>query len=129
MNILEKLFKRKYKTGNQLNIVHPYMWFDQWVFDDPDVDLVREPFVAGADTMLSHVTKDADRCTLVFSKESFPTHNFKIKRSSIKAPVGTNYIYDTPMGSLNVWLCPALFKYFKRAPKNIYFEVKNIKYD
>ena len=29
-----------------------------WVFDDPDVGLVREPFVAGMPEIIDHVVRD-----------------------------------------------------------------------
>ena len=123
MKILEKLFKKKFKTGNQINVVHPYVWFNQWVFDDPDVGLIKEPFVAGADSMIDLMTDNADSCTLVFSKDKFPTAEHKITK--VKGDgYGTDYIYDTIRGSLKLWLCPALLKYFTKAPKHIYFQVK-----
>jgi prepilin-type N-terminal cleavage/methylation domain-containing protein len=38
--------------NNSIFVIKPYKWECMWVFDDPVVGLVREPFVAGADTMI-----------------------------------------------------------------------------
>ena len=40
---------------NALNVISPYKHLGVWVFDDPRVGLVQEPFVAGADTMIDRV--------------------------------------------------------------------------
>lgn len=34
---------------NALLVIHPYKFNHQWVFDDENVGLIREPFVNGAD--------------------------------------------------------------------------------
>ena len=34
---------------NAINVIAPYKLHGVWVFDDPRVGLVQEPFVAGAD--------------------------------------------------------------------------------
>jgi hypothetical protein len=49
---------------NSLFIIVPYKYEGMWVFDDPRVGLLREPFIAGIDTMIDKiVTKipDADQ--------------------------------------------------------------------
>ena len=43
---------------NSIRIISPYKYHGQWVFDDPQVGLVREPFVAGADTLIDRATAD-----------------------------------------------------------------------
>ena len=40
---------------NAINIIAPYKYLGMWVFDDPRVGLVQEPFVSGADTMIDRV--------------------------------------------------------------------------
>ena len=34
---------------NSILVIHPYKHVGVWVFDDPAVVLVKEPFIAGAD--------------------------------------------------------------------------------
>jgi hypothetical protein len=41
---------------NSIFVIKPYRWEGMWVFDDPAVGLVREPFVGGADTMIDVAT-------------------------------------------------------------------------
>jgi hypothetical protein len=41
---------------NSIFAIKPYKWEGLWVFDDPAVGLVREPFVGGADTMIDVAT-------------------------------------------------------------------------
>ena len=57
---------------NEINVISPYKYHGMWVFDDPRVGLVQEPFVAGADTWIDQVVAevpDADRgFTLIFSR-------------------------------------------------------------
>jgi hypothetical protein len=40
---------------NDINVISPYKHHGMWVFDDPRVRLVQEPFVAGADTWIDRV--------------------------------------------------------------------------
>jgi hypothetical protein len=40
---------------NVINVIAPYKHQGMWVFDDPRVGLVQEPFVAGADTIIDRV--------------------------------------------------------------------------
>lgn len=61
---------------NTIFVIRPYKWFGMWVFDDPDRNLVREPFVAGADRMIDRATANipnaAQGFLLVFSPHRFP---------------------------------------------------------
>ena len=41
---------------NSLFVIAPYKYEGLWVFDDPQADLVREPFVSGIDVMLDRLT-------------------------------------------------------------------------
>jgi hypothetical protein len=61
---------------NAINVIAPYKWHGMWVFDDPRVGLIQEPFVAGADTMIDRVVADIPDAehgfTLIFSTTPFP---------------------------------------------------------
>jgi hypothetical protein len=46
---------------NAINVIAPYKWVGMWVFDDPRVGLEKEPFVAGADTMIEMIAADIRR--------------------------------------------------------------------
>lgn len=110
---------------NSINVIAPYRHHGMWVFDDPSVGLVQEPFVAGADTMIDRVVADipdAERgFRLIFSAGPFPGHEIKLEWRREEA--GGNWYY-APALAMEGWLCPALFHYFEAAPREIYVQVK-----
>jgi len=106
---------------NSIFVIRPYKYFGTWVFDDPAAGLVREAFVSGADTIIDRFTADipgaADGFTLTFSAQPFPGYQTKLER--VREEHGGNW-YRSPELGLEGWLCPALFKYFRTAPENLY---------
>lgn len=110
---------------NAINIIAPYKYFGMWVFDDPRVGLVREPFVAGADTMIDRVVEAIPNAEsgflMVFSATEFPGHQFKLEWR--RTDGGGNWYYSAQL-DMEGWLCPALLKYFAEAPQEIYIQVK-----
>ena len=114
---------------NSLFIIHPYrVGQPGWAFDDPEVDLVQEPFVAGADNMITEMVKaeniDPDNVSLIFSDNPFPTANITL--NWLREDCGGNW-YKTFINEneMEGWLCPALFKYLDKAPKKLYVQLKN----
>jgi molybdopterin-binding protein len=67
---------------NSIFVIRPYKWNGMWVFDDERVGLDKEPFVAGADTMIDTAValkgiENADKGFLmVFSADPFPSADF-----------------------------------------------------
>ena len=110
---------------NSINVIAPYKHHGMWVFDDPRVGLVQEPFVAGADTMIDRVVADipdAERgFTMIFSTTPFPGHQHRLDWRREES--GGNVYYAEQLG-LEGWLCPALLKYFTEAPKQLYVQTK-----
>ena len=110
---------------NSRLVIHPYKQQGVWVFDDPRVGLVQEPFVSGADVIIDRMVEgipDADLgVTILFSATPFPgsRHEFDWRREEF----GGNWYYNAEY-DLEGWLCPALFKYFERAPERLYAQVK-----
>ena len=110
---------------NSLLVIHPYKSGGVWVFDDPRVGLVQEPFVAGADViidrMVSAIPDAEDGVTIFFSAAPFPgcQYEFDWRREEF----GGNWYYSAEY-DLEGWLCPALFKYFERTPERLYAQVK-----
>lgn len=113
---------------NSINVIQPYRYKGMWVFDDDSVGLLREPFVSGSDIILDVLTKDIpnarEGCTLVFSATPFPGHTASFLWS--RQDQGGNWYY-VPEAKMEGWLCPALLKYFKEAPKAIYVQFKELK--
>ena len=71
-------------SNNAINVIKPYKWNGMWVFDDGRVNLDKEPFVAGADTMIDKAIdlkgiQNADQgFLLVFSEFPFPDADFEV---------------------------------------------------
>jgi hypothetical protein len=110
---------------NAILVIHPYKAHGTWVFDDPKVGLVQEPFVSGADTIIDRMVEgipNADAgVTISFSAQPFPGYQHELNWA--REEFGGNW-YGHPRFEMEGWLCPALFKYFDRAPAHIYAQVK-----
>jgi hypothetical protein len=112
-------------TTNSFFVIEPYSYAGTWVFDDLSRGLSKEPFVAGIPELIDKLVADipnADKgFRLTFSAQEFPGYEDKLvwKREEVSG----NWYYSTTFKSEG-WLCPALFKYFKQAPKTIYVKAE-----
>ncbi len=108
-------------SANALYVLRPYRHQASWVFDDPAVGLEREPFVFGIDLMIDRLVAsipDAEKgFRLIFSTRPFPGYAAKLEWRREEA--GGNW-YFSPTFGIEGWLCPALFKYFDVAPRELY---------
>lgn len=106
-------------------VIHPYRMEGVWVFDDPKVGLVQEPFVSGADTIIDRLVEGipdaASGFTLLFSASPFP--GYQVRFDWRREDFGGNWYHCADLG-MDDWLCPALFKYFETAPTSIYAQFK-----
>jgi Family of unknown function (DUF6717) len=106
---------------NAIEVIAPYRYEGMWVFDDPAAGLNREPFVAGIDKMIDQLVasiSDAKKeFGLVFSATPFPGHTVKLEWRREES--GSNWYYS-PQFAMEGWLCPALFRYFDKAPAELY---------
>jgi hypothetical protein len=106
---------------NSIRIIVPYKFEGMWVFDDPAVNLVREPFVAGIDQIIDRLVAAIPGAEqgfrLLFSATPFPGHNARLEWR--RGESGGNWYY-CPQFDMEGWLCPALFKYFDEAPEELY---------
>jgi len=113
---------------NSIFVIKPYKHLGLWVFDDAAVDLVREPFVGGADTILdvatAHIPNADKGFVAIFSAGYFP--DAQIVLDWVKEDRGGN-VYVWEKKGMEGWLCPALLKYFDQAPKKLYVQVKAAK--
>lgn len=106
---------------NVLRVIAPYWYEGTWVFDDPEVGLVREPFVSGVPEMIDDLVRGIPDARagfrLTFSAGPFPGYQRELfwEREQYD---GTWYRSEDP--PLEGWLCPALFKYFNQAPERLY---------
>jgi hypothetical protein len=110
---------------NSIFVIKPYKWEGLWVFDDAVVGLLREPFVAGADTMIDVATADLPNAArgflAFFSAGPFPGAHIVLDR--VREEGGGN-VYRWPERGMEGWLCPALLKYFEEPPERLYVQVK-----
>ena len=110
---------------NSIIAIHPYKCDGLWVFDDPKAGLVQEPFVSGADVIIERMVHGIAGAesgfTLLFSSSPFPGHQTMLEWR--RGDMGGNWYYSSEL-ALEGWLCPALFKYFKVAPPQIYAQFK-----
>lgn len=117
-------------TGNSIFVIHPYKRGGIWAFDDRSRGLVGEAFVAGADTLIELVAtrlgipaSEFERgITLIFSANPFPGAQVRVTRTGEEH--GGNWYFSQDFG-FEGWLCPALFKFFESAPKEIHFQVRS----
>ncbi len=110
---------------NEINIIAPYKHFSMWVFDDPAVGLVREPFVGGADTIIDRIIAEIpdaeDGFVMIFSASAFPGAQHRLEW---RRPESNGNIYHSAELGMEGWLCPALLRYFEAPPKELFVQVK-----
>lgn len=110
---------------NAIISIYPYKYNGLWVFDDDAVGLRQEPFIAGVDTVIDHLTRDIPNAengfTILFSNGAFPGYQVEFQRR--RADMAGHWYYSPDL-ELEGWLCPALFKYFDTAPETIYAQFR-----
>lgn len=115
------------RPANSILVLMPYRHAGTWVFDDPAVGLRREPFVAGIpeliDAMVEDIPDAGQGFRLSFSAQPFPGHTHKL---TWRRGDETGNWYYCEQFDKEGWLCPALFKYFREAPKEIYVKADAI---
>lgn len=113
--------------SNTIFIIKPYQHNGTWVFDDERVNLLKEPFVAGIPEMINYITKDIINAKngfrLIFSSDFFPDYQLKLQWA--KQEGNGNWYYSKDLNMYG-WLCPALLKYYIKAPKEIYVKAEVI---
>ncbi len=111
--------------ANALVVVVPYRYAGTWVFDDPQARLVREPFVAGVPEMIDVLTKEIPDATngfrMLFSAQPFPGYQKKL--TWLRGDMGGNY-YRMENPAMEGWICPAMFRYYKTTPKELYVKAE-----
>ena len=114
--------------SNAIQVISPYWAHGTWVFDDSAHGLQAEPFVSGVpemiDPLVANIPDARKGFRLIFSAGPFP--GFQKQFSLSREEFGGNWYRcdDPPMEG---WLCPALFKYFERAPQTIYAKAEPLR--
>jgi hypothetical protein len=116
---------RSAPSGNAIMVIAPYWYNGTWVFDDPDVGLRREPFVAGVPEMIDVLVKDIpdarDGFRLLFSANPFPGHQKRLTWLRGDSQGNFYKLDDPPMEG---WICPAMFRYFRAPPRSLYVKAE-----
>jgi hypothetical protein len=103
----------------------PYDYDGTWVFDDPRVGLVREPFVAGIpemmDVLIADIPNAKDGFRLLFSANPFPDYQKKLTWL-LGGMDGNYYMLDDP--PMEGWIYPAMFKYYDEPPRELYVKAE-----
>jgi hypothetical protein len=114
--------------SNSIMVIQPYRHAGTWVFDDPATGLDKEPFVSGIPQMIDEVVKDIPDAEngfrMLFSQTPFPAYQVKLEWR--REEYGGNWYFSGSHNSEG-WLCPALFKYFPQAPREIYVKAEPLK--
>ena len=108
--------------GNSLLAIEPYRRGDIWCFDEPRAGLHAEPFVQGSSEIITRLAQNVPGCDtsvrLIFSQCPFPGYQQRLDLRRAQDEGGNWYYSQTY--KMEGWLCPALFKFFPRAPRHIY---------
>lgn len=108
---------------NAIQIIRPYWHDGTWVFDDDRFGLSREPFIAGADTVISRLVEQIPNARsgfkLIFATMAFPGAQLEVTRTSEGDGQSGTYYWAEQFG-LEAWLCPALLHYFPEPPPKIF---------
>jgi len=122
-------------SNNAIHVIRPYKWDGMWVFDDEHVDLIKEPFVAGADTMIDTAIemkgiRNADSgFLLIFSEYSFPDADFALnwEREEYDGNIyHWQFEKDGEQTVVEGWLCPALELYYPVIPQKLHVQLREI---
>lgn len=111
-----------FRRGNAITCIMPYREYGTWVFDDPRVGLVKEPFVLGIPEMIDEMVKDIPNASkgfsMCFSLMEPPVENhFHVKLMAEEH--GGGWYRDVKTRKAG-WLCPATLNYFPAFPKEMY---------
>ena len=113
-------------AGNALLVIEPYRTgSNSWAFDEPRLGLHREPFVQGIPQIIDRAVAwlpGSDKSVrLTFSQQAFPGAQLRLDRRQEQD--GGNW-YHCAEYNMDGWLCPALFKFFPRAPAHLYVKAE-----
>lgn len=116
---------------NSLFSISPYWLGQTWVFDAPEVGLFAEPFVSGADQILTSLAlaqlnlpaQNGSKFQLIFSNQGFPDYHCHFKRQE---PEFDGYWYLSDAGQRG-WLCPATLCFFPAGhPEELYIQLRSL---
>ncbi len=112
-------------SSNSIMVIMPYKHAGTWVFDDETVGLTKEPFVGGIPELMDKMVEDIPDAEngfrLLFSAQEFPDYSHHLTWT--RGDHSGNWYYSKEYKKEG-WLCPGLFKYYKKAPMDIYVKAE-----
>ena len=97
------------------------------MFDDPYRGFIREPFIMGFPEMIDELVKDIPDAQkgfrLLFSAAAFEGYTTKLVWRGKEEGGHWYYLEEYDFEG---WISPVLFKYFDRAPQEIYVKVETL---
>jgi hypothetical protein len=101
-----------------------------WAYDDSDVGVYGEPFVLGADAMLTRlralqIGPGLEPFRVVFSASPFP--GALAARRLEEEDRGVWYEAELGDQALRGWLCGHFFDYFATAPPAVYIKAESLR--
>jgi hypothetical protein len=73
------------------------------------------------DGLVKEIADAKDGFRLTFSANPFPGYQSKL--TWLRGDSGGNY-YKLDQPAMEGWICPAMFRYYKTAPKNLYVKAE-----
>lgn len=114
------------QTTQSVMTIYPYKDEGMWVFDEPDYDILKEPFVCGMGEIIDEVLRreniqDADYgFACHFSALPFTGASHQL--TFLYEDTGGAWYRHTTTG-MEGWLCPVLYMYFDASPGEIFVGV------
>jgi S-adenosylmethionine synthetase len=125
LDLVDRFRGKQPATANTIMVIRPYWHVGTWVFDDPAVGLVQEPFVTGIPEMIDILVREIpdprSGFRLLFCAQVFP--GWQQRMVWLREEDGGNW-YSAPALGMDGWLCPALFKYFTEAPADLFVKAE-----
>jgi hypothetical protein len=110
-------------------MIAPYWNSGTWVFDDPGVGLVKEPFVSGVPEILNELVSTIPNARsgfrLLFSDSPFP--GFQDEFVKVREEYSGAWYRRASDAQVEGWLCPALFKYYSKAPEHLFVKAEALR--
>lgn len=108
--------------NNAVFVIQPYRVGKIWCFDEPALGVFKEPFVGAINDMIDDMLErvglpDGEPFTALFSASPLPAADMELTLTKSEGKSGAYY---TDGEDREGWLCPCLFRFFSKAPENIY---------
>src|SRR5262245_56651953 len=119
---------RRGMFSNSILMIRPYKISGVWVFDEPRLEIVREPFVGETNVLIDRLcadagVRDAEKgFTMMFSSQPFP--GYQIELTWVRDEFQGNW-YRCDKYIIEGWLCAVMYVYFSEAPKKIFVKAQS----